>query len=742
MRRKGTRARRESILVAGLVAIGLGSPAAGQSFLYTAQTRAPALETGTVSAGGLDWACEGSACTISGPWPVPGVNACAALAARVGHIVAYGYPGRRLDSAALAQCNRNARTQPVRPLLQNAPVSRLSTSPQVLTLPEGGLQPSGQPSLQAADSIEYSAPAVTRQTIAVEPPPTERLWAVQSGGGDGDFNGNGPRVQITTAIYQREHCLHALVSLSARELGGDGTQGALSEDIRIWCNPDNLPIERIVDEVRASASYTDTDWEIDTVVPGVGEVDPRRPMPEASGPVRAYMVIGDTNGDIFNNNNDGRDVGGLGDDGQPEIRRTSVQIQFNPIRVIVPIPPAPTTPSGPPGAHIVVVPQQRTPFQVLNHTRGDTEFFGRGPHMQVGSELSLSSDRRWITARVDAVATETGGDRTQAEGVFDDIRIWQAPAGWQIQDVQVYRAWRDDADTFHDGRQSVLDRRVGSEFNDADHWDDFLLEGVGEARRDPDAGLYFHPEDRWVRNARLSSVEAFRVVGDTDGAEAGSRTGVQVFYAPLEVTLVPVSPAAEISDFAPTVLLDVPTGDYANRLSGGNSCGPQAASRVLRFYGVSTTYEQFKRRVQSSGNLISDQSLGTPPGTLRDRMNDLAPGFVHETLGLGSRAHNSRALARLRELLDSGRPVIVLTGWSGLHAAGVHSTHSAAAMLHWVVVRGYDSRNGTFHIIDNGHAEEWSYDYLASLMDYGQDFHFEAALAALNIQKGSIIYRR
>ena len=140
-------------------------------------------------------------------------------------------------------------------------------------------------------------------------------------------------------------------------------------------------------------------------------------------------------------------------------------------------------------------------------------------------------------------------------------------------------------------------------------------------------------------------------------------------------------------------------------------------------------------------DFVSDQSLGTPPGTLRDRMNDLSSGFVHDVLPLGG-ANNDRALARIRELLDQGRPVLTLVGWGSQYAADIFSPHDAAATAHWIVVRGYNSRSRTFLIVDNGHAVEWSYEHFASMFDYGQDAQFEALLALMNVEKGSIIYRR
>jgi hypothetical protein len=217
---------------------------------------------------------------------------------------------------------------------------------------------------------------------------------------------------------------------------------------------------------------------------------------------------------------------------------------------------------------------------------------------------------------------------------------------------------------------------------------------------------------------------------------------VQVFFRPLTLTVSPISPRlAREEELQPKVLLDVPSGDYTNRMSGGNSCGPSAGSRVLRFYGVDTTYEQFKRRVQSSGNFVSDQSLGTPPGTLRDRLNDMKRGFVHEVLPLGGDVKNGAAYNRIVRLLDEGKPVIVMIGWGGQNVRDVVSPHDAAKTLHWIVVRGHDPRARTLHVLDNGHPVVWSRETFLSLFDYGQDAQFEALVSMMGVQKGSIIFR-
>lgn len=719
-------------------------PAFGQSYSYTARTASPALETGDVTAGSLTWRCSGSACTITGPWPNPGIGACAQLAARIGRITEYGHPGARLDAAGLARCNESARTPP-------AVVTGLQL-PRTVQIPArpGNLPPvqippdivPQRPSISVASTeILYTAPRITNQTVIVEPRPTGRIYAIRDGGGDGDFGGNGPRVDLSVQISARDHCLFADIEMIAVETRPDHTRGRATARERIWCNPEGGAIQRIITPTRATANYTDTDWEVDTIVPGHGEIDVRRGLPDVMGPVRSFIVIGDTNGDVATNDNDGRDVGDLDRDGNRTVSRTSVQVQFNTISVVVPI-AEPGVPEPPAGNEFLWVNGQHSDFFVLPHTAGDAEFYGNGPRMSVSSTLSLSSDRRQILATLIGSAEETGGD-TRASGRVSNAVIWAAPPGWQIDAVDVHYEWWDEGGTWQDAWETALGRRAEARYTDRDHEQDFLVEGAGEAARMDGASNLFADSVGEARRRAMSHVEAFRAVGDTNGAEAGTRTGFQVFYRPLGVTLSRADPGrARVEDLRPTVFLDVPTGDFANRLSGGNSCGPQAGSRVLRFYGVPTTYEQFKRRVQSSGNFVSDQSLGTPPGTLRDRMNDLAPGFRHDVLPLGNARNNARALDTIRGHLDRGAPVIALISWGSQFARDIYSPHDAASMSHWVVVRGYNARDETFLIVDNGHPVEWSYALFESLFDYGQDLQYEALLAAMNVQKGSIIVRR
>jgi hypothetical protein len=100
------------LLLLGPVLTHLALAQADGIFDYTAVTQNEAARQGTVTAAGISWQCRGSRCTVSGPWPKPGVMACRALAQQVGPITSYGHPGASLNTADLAQCNDSAAAGP------------------------------------------------------------------------------------------------------------------------------------------------------------------------------------------------------------------------------------------------------------------------------------------------------------------------------------------------------------------------------------------------------------------------------------------------------------------------------------------------------------------------------------------------------------------------------------------------------------------------------------------------------
>lgn len=85
--------------------LAIATPAVAQQYQYIARTAAPAARQGAVTAGNLTWQCQGSVCTIGGPWTAPAAAACAQLAREVGRIVEYGRQGNMLNAAGLTTCN-------------------------------------------------------------------------------------------------------------------------------------------------------------------------------------------------------------------------------------------------------------------------------------------------------------------------------------------------------------------------------------------------------------------------------------------------------------------------------------------------------------------------------------------------------------------------------------------------------------------------------------------------------------
>ncbi|MGL4230223.1 MAG: CC_3452 family protein [Casimicrobium sp.] len=124
-------------------------PAKAQIFQYRATVADGLVDrSGAVNANGLVWQCAGNNCTISGPWAVPGVHACANLAQLVGRIASYGHPGRMLNTTELAQCNANMATDGPR-------ATPVNPNPVVVAVPA---VPIAQPIrvVRANDSLRYT----------------------------------------------------------------------------------------------------------------------------------------------------------------------------------------------------------------------------------------------------------------------------------------------------------------------------------------------------------------------------------------------------------------------------------------------------------------------------------------------------------------------------------------------------------------------------------------------------------
>lgn len=139
------------------------TPQPAQMYHYRAVTRAPVRKSGRVQAGSLGWQCQGDGCTISGPWPVPAVSACRALAGQVGPIRSYGHAKKKLGTNELVQCNAGLT---VKAPQAKAPVAAPGGAPagRPIRSVAPALNPPAQPKLNGP-----ATPTVGRQPPRLSP---------------------------------------------------------------------------------------------------------------------------------------------------------------------------------------------------------------------------------------------------------------------------------------------------------------------------------------------------------------------------------------------------------------------------------------------------------------------------------------------------------------------------------------------------------------------------------------------
>jgi hypothetical protein len=133
--------------------------AGAPSFDYTVTLAGLAKQQGVVVASGITWTCKANRCTTSGPWPMPGVSACAALAREVGPVTAYGHKGASLSADQLLKCNG---APPARAFVPPAPAPPAPSVSAPSVAPAAKLPPVPAPGIGGV---------TLPRTLAVAPPP-------------------------------------------------------------------------------------------------------------------------------------------------------------------------------------------------------------------------------------------------------------------------------------------------------------------------------------------------------------------------------------------------------------------------------------------------------------------------------------------------------------------------------------------------------------------------------------------
>lgn len=98
--------KRNRPLICALIAVATTYPlGAHAGATYVAQTQQPTAKMTEISTGTMRWQCQGTVCRTSGAAAVAPLDACRALAARVGWIRSFVYGNRQLSGGELTQCN-------------------------------------------------------------------------------------------------------------------------------------------------------------------------------------------------------------------------------------------------------------------------------------------------------------------------------------------------------------------------------------------------------------------------------------------------------------------------------------------------------------------------------------------------------------------------------------------------------------------------------------------------------------
>jgi hypothetical protein len=367
---------------------------------------------------------------------------------------------------------------------------------------------------------------------------------------------------------------------------------------------------------------------------------------------------------------------------------------------------AQTTPT-----HNVFLQKIKSPFFVPPHrSGGDKDFFGNGPKVKASVTLRVSDDSKQLIARLFMSAMETKSDWSRCEGTAD-FSIFSCRAGQTIAELH--------GETHHEVN-----------YTDTDWEEDFVIDGVGERK----------PKGWSLNDAPATGLTRFfRFIGDTNGSESGTRTGFQVFFNPIKVTLKG-APLDEIN-------LGVPDGFGPPE---NNACSASASTALLHYYGVDISADAMWKRLRSSANVINlasnifGENLGIDPSSVRDRLNEISNQFSLKTI------NDASVIDFIRDRLDERKPVLVLTGWGSKTVKDWYCRSDdcvsfdigpGASTLHYMVVDGYNRQTDVFHVVDNGTRKYLRSNYLQNAILWNPENWFvKDCLAAINVNPGKIIW--
>jgi hypothetical protein len=375
------------------------------------------------------------------------------------------------------------------------------------------------------------------------------------------------------------------------------------------------------------------------------------------------------------------------------------------------------SPASPQATYGTTLFKLNTPFYIPPKVgSGDKDFGGHGPNVTCNVSLSISPDKKSIIAHVTLHAKETRSDWTECNGSVDFV---------------IY-----NCSSFKHTIVSINSRTISNcSYTDNDHEEDFVTGGGSSKERT------FAQNSNWSLTSSSPGdlVAFYRFMGDDNGDDAGVKTGVQIFFNPIDLTMK--------GDAISETFLDVPGAPTC----GINTCASSASAAFLNYYHVPgitcdhmrTLYQSIATspNVSSYIKLLTGDNIGVDPNTVRDRLREIRHEVMLEEI------NNPSVIERIKTLLNSNKPVIALTGWGSKTVRDFYCRSddnvslNPNSVLHFIVIDGYNRETNVFDIVDNGSRTYMSMEYLKNIiLWHPENFTIEAGLYGAQTKPGKIIY--
>ncbi len=169
------------------------------------------------------------------------------------------------------------------------------------------------------------------------------------------------------------------------------------------------------------------------------------------------------------------------------------------------------------------------------------------------------------------------------------------------------------------------------------------------------------------------------------------------------------------------------------------TCGPNTASRFLRFYGFNQSYAQMMNQIEYDGDLVSRVGMGTRPSVMLAAIQKYRPQTTLEAR-VNRVNYGDGGIDHILDILATGRPVIALINPTGQNRT--IPTGHLPEDLHWIVLTGYDRFDRTVTLTNtDGNSYTESFDQFYTQWNWSADGAVGDILTGdFDVQPRTIIY--